>query len=501
MITAINNFNLLPPTDGMLATAALKGDGFSSFMQNVVCPGQQKQTMSTEQNAEGQKNLENTEKTVMAAQPEDNKENTDGDIKQTLSIATNLLLQYNNTDILDLAASVNDEATTGVIGSTDNVAAVNQTDCSYAVAATQFVPGQAVADNASEIGLTYQLPSAFDDDQTVITALNADSSAKSVTNQKISGPEAVIGNVEEPLAVSANLPQQNVKIVTDGLDANDVYSQMKLQKSVYDITQENQTSISDSISLSEQKPAANQVRASAALADASSMSAMKQPEVIDASHPQTSTNSSLADSDQQQTDGAVDSGSSNKDKVTDTVANEIDFSKHLADSVLTVADTSVKQVSDTSVPVSDTDPAFAQITDKITETIKDDGNKSFEISLYPEGLGKVQVTLKCQDSRLAVEITTDNPLTQKLLESQAQDLRAALVTKNYEVQVVNINAKESTYLSADNAYAFFESKPDGGLSGQNRNYVVYGYEDVADSVDQSFTLSESFYNGQLSIWA
>jgi len=300
----------------------------------------------------------------------------------------------------------------------------------------------------------------------------------------------VIGNAEDqPLTESANVPQQNVKIVTDSVDANEVYSQMKLKKSTFDVLQGNQASKSDSISLSEQK------------STVSSVSAIKQPEVIEAKKTQTGTNSSLTDSDQQQADGAVDSGASNKDKVTDTVANKIDFSKHLAGSALTVADISAKQVSDTSVPVSDAAPAFAQITDKITETVKDDGNKSFELSLYPEGLGKVQVTLKCQDSRLAVEITTDNPLTQKLLESQAQDLKTALASKNYEVQVVNINAKESTYLSADNAYAFFESRPDGGPSGQNRNYVAYGYYDAADSVDQSPTPPENFYSGQLSIWA
>jgi len=119
MITAINNFNLLPPTDGMQATAVLQGDGFSGFMQNVVCSGQQKQTTRTEQNAEGQKNLENTEETVTTAQTEDKKENTDGDIKQTLSIAANLLLQYNSSDMPALVASVNGEA--GVNGSTDSI--------------------------------------------------------------------------------------------------------------------------------------------------------------------------------------------------------------------------------------------------------------------------------------------------------------------------------------------------------------------------------------------
>lgn len=502
MITSVNNFDVLLPIDGMQVAAALEGNGFLNLFQSIVCFSGQNKAISTEQESGKQNDQSNAAVVGEAVPSEDEKADTAGDIKQTMLTIANPLLQYNNTDITALAASVNSEDTVAIISEITGVSGSTDSNCSLAAATTQSQPGQAGGDVVGDTGFTYQLPSSAAADRTVLTILTDELSVNAMPVQGISKPDATLAYVEyQSLTEAADLRQQNVSITSDGVDANNVYSQMKLQKSAFDIVQGSQAAISDSIGSVEQKPAVAQGKTGDALAAASPIPAALQSEETTTAKTQTGTDGGYANSDQQQTATAIVFSQSNKDKVTDAADNKIDFSKHLSNSVLFVTDVTTNQISELSASVNDAVPAFAQITDKITETLKDDGSKSFKLSLYPEGLGEVQITLKCQDSQLAVEITTDNPLTQKLLESQAQDLKAALATKNYEVQVMNINTKEATYLSASNSYDFFESKSGGGLSGQNQNNVAYGHYDAADGNDQETTQTESFYSGQLSIWA
>ncbi len=502
MITAINNNNFLPLTDGMQAAAALDSDGFWPLMQSIISPEQQNESGSTAEFTVAQAELLNTTESELGAQTEEEKKNAISDIVQSPLMTANPQPQYNNANIQALAASLNTVAaaaimsdTTGASNSTDCIEALDQGTISIVETHTPVVLGQAVSDTVSETDLTYQLPSSSAADLSVYTVLDAE-----VSNQEIqladAGEKTKTSN-NQFLTEISNVSRESVKVVASDFDANIVYCQLKQLNSGYEVS----AAISDLSVGAEQKTAAASENTVNTLSDAAAMLSVQQPEVTKHTGAQTDTNSSLLGGDSQPEATVTATNSADEDTATDAGEKQVDFTKLVTDFNLMKVDASVEQVSDTSVPVTDAAPAFAQITDKIAENLKEDGTGTFKLSLYPEGLGEVQVTLECHDSQIKLVITTDNPLTQKLLESQSEQLKAALVTKNYEVRVLNISVKEETSANANDTYAFFERNANDGQSRQSQDRAAYRYYDEDIVNDQDTTQVAYIYNGQLSIWA
>ncbi|MGI5891297.1 MAG: flagellar hook-length control protein FliK [Bacillota bacterium] len=89
---------------------------------------------------------------------------------------------------------------------------------------------------------------------------------------------------------------------------------------------------------------------------------------------------------------------------------------------------------------------FLQITEKLPQIIPE-GSTSFKLKLLPDGLGEITVNLICKESKVTLEIITSVLSTQKLLEGQAGELRAALEAKNYEVTGFNVSTNEGNQQS------------------------------------------------------
>jgi len=160
--------------------------------------------------------------------------------------------------------------------------------------------------------------------------------------------------------------------------------------------------------------------------------------------------------------------------------------------------------------MSNVDPpeAYQQIYNQISNVIKDNNSTSLKMKLYPEGLGEISVTVNCQDNKLSLEIMTDNPLTQKLLQGQAEELKAALLTKNYEIPSLSICTKPETASSTftatgDAPFSFFERNE--GNCQYREDEVSANYDLSADylSGEEIFieTSPQKFYFGNFSSWA
>lgn len=151
--------------------------------------------------------------------------------------------------------------------------------------------------------------------------------------------------------------------------------------------------------------------------------------------------------------------------------------------------------------------AYQQIYDRISDVIKDNDSASLRMKLYPEGLGEIAVTVNCQDNKLSLEIVADNPLTQKLLQGQAEELKAALMTKNYEVPSLCVSAKSETAFAftatEDAPFSFFERNAGNGQYGENERYADYELSGDYLSGEESFieTSQQNIYYGSFNSWA
>lgn len=94
----------------------------------------------------------------------------------------------------------------------------------------------------------------------------------------------------------------------------------------------------------------------------------------------------------------------------------------------------VIKVSDASSNVSQA--VCSQVADKITLNYKE-GNPEFEMELYPKNLGKVSVKISMENGMLTVAVLANNPKTQSMLLSSADQIQSMLqTTVNQPVQIV-----------------------------------------------------------------
>ncbi len=97
---------------------------------------------------------------------------------------------------------------------------------------------------------------------------------------------------------------------------------------------------------------------------------------------------------------------------------------------------------------------LAQVTDRILEQSKT-GKEEFAIELYPKDRGKVSVRLSAEDGVLTVDIRAENPKTQSLILSGADEIKSLLQHALKEpVRVVDTSGAEVWY------------RDDGGFSQQ-----------------------------------
>lgn len=149
------------------------------------------------------------------------------------------------------------------------------------------------------------------------------------------------------------------------------------------------------------------------------------------------------------------------------------------------------------------EPVYLQVCNKISGHIKENGIESIKMKLYPEGLGEIQVTLTCKDQTVSLDILTDNEITQKILESQSGELKAALSTKNYEVSGLSVNARSEFFGASNNGFSFLERNNTGNGQGQNERQPFHTIADERISGEESpiYTKWQDISSGRLNFWA
>ena len=149
---------------------------------------------------------------------------------------------------------------------------------------------------------------------------------------------------------------------------------------------------------------------------------------------------------------------------------------------------------------SDTE-AYLQVSDKVSYMLEEKGNDSFSMKLFPEGLGEVHITLSSRDDQVTLEIVTDNPHTQKLLESQSNDLKEALLTKNYQVADLSVSSRSESQSLANHSFSFTDRNGEG-WQGQNSGQASYNYYNETNEEESINNMNcQAMPSGLLNSWA
>lgn len=117
-------------------------------------------------------------------------------------------------------------------------------------------------------------------------------------------------------------------------------------------------------------------------------------------------------------------------------------------------------------PVQQTDKVFAQVAQKAVQTVRENGSGDyvFDMKLFPEGLGKVEVRMVCRGENLSLTVTAHHGEAGRLLSDQTEQLKAAL-SEHYQVTELNIRTDVKTEISDAMAFlsgGFGMARHDGG---------------------------------------
>ena len=88
------------------------------------------------------------------------------------------------------------------------------------------------------------------------------------------------------------------------------------------------------------------------------------------------------------------------------------------------------------------DRQFQSILDQAKITVKDGRNGSFNVRLYPESLGKVNVNLKLEDGVLAGRFLVDNNDAKEALQNNINMVRETLEESGISVGEFQVNVRD-----------------------------------------------------------
>lgn len=146
--------------------------------------------------------------------------------------------------------------------------------------------------------------------------------------------------------------------------------------------------------------------------------------------------------------------------------------------------------------------AYAQVLDKITGHLQENGTQKIRMKLYPEGLGELHITLTCKEDTVSVHILAETAATAKLLESQAGELRGALLTKNYEVSSLSFDTRSDWSGQAHGGFSFFEGNAQGKPQWRHEAYPLFdGAEALQNGEEIPLPLWTNISAGRINFWA
>ncbi|HWP79435.1 MAG TPA: flagellar hook-length control protein FliK [Candidatus Acidoferrum sp.] len=145
-------------------------------------------------------------------------------------------------------------------------------------------------------------------------------------------------------------------------------------------------------------------------------------------------------------------------------------------------------------------PVFEQVAGEVTrmsQKMPEEGSCTFDMKLFPAGLGKLEIRMTCEGKNLALTVTAHSAEAAKLLSGGAQELREAL-SQNYEVTHLDIRSEVKAEPQSGASFfanGFSESRHDGGAYAQGQTRYA------ADELEMGANATAQIYipAGMLSV--
>jgi flagellar hook-length control protein FliK len=103
---------------------------------------------------------------------------------------------------------------------------------------------------------------------------------------------------------------------------------------------------------------------------------------------------------------------------------------------------------ETSLSAAEQLQTMREIVTQVVEQIKvniQPGTTSMELTLNPESLGKVNLTVIAKDGHLTASFTAQNQVTKEALESQMQTLKETLTNQGLKVDAIEVNIESFAF--------------------------------------------------------
>jgi len=117
-------------------------------------------------------------------------------------------------------------------------------------------------------------------------------------------------------------------------------------------------------------------------------------------------------------------------------------------------------------------PVYEQVAKEVTKSAENmpaDGSCIFDMKLFPEGLGKLEVRMTCEGKNLTLTVTAHSEEAAKLLTGGAEKLKSTL-SENYQVTQLEIRTELRT--DTQSGTTFFAN----GFGGSGHYGSAYGKE-------------------------
>ena len=136
---------------------------------------------------------------------------------------------------------------------------------------------------------------------------------------------------------------------------------------------------------------------------------------------------------------------------------------------------------------------------QLLETTKEGGTSVLKVKLYPENLGRVDVSVKMEEGKLIANIMVDNEQIKGMFTKSINELSESLLKQNIQMERINIGLKTNTVSNSMNQS--FNNNQDEDSNHQsnikNRNFRHY-----FKNAEGLFPNGEDIYkSGKLSILA
>lgn len=155
--------------------------------------------------------------------------------------------------------------------------------------------------------------------------------------------------------------------------------------------------------------------------------------------------------------------------------------------------------------------AYSQIAVRVMENLANRGPKQISMSLWPEDLGKIDISMKAFQGKLVINIAAESAKTHELLMGQVDKLVSVLGASNLHVESVSVASQTSQQQGGQSHYEQYqpagagladrdgEGKSDGGATGRGGDRS--GGPSAAEAAGAAAASGSGRFGGRLDLTA